>query len=112
MRIGSGWTKSTTDGGTSISITLDEAILELCPQLRGVRLNLKWLSDEQRGQNENAPHWGVNLYKPQEQGGQNKKNVEDANKAIAAQGQATAVTQTATTTAAAPTANLEDEIPF
>ena len=111
MRIGSGWTKTTQDGGTSIGVTLEDSILELCPQLKGVRFSLKWLSDEQRGQNENTPHWALNMYKPQETGGQNKKNVEDANKAIAAQGQATAATQP-TQSVAASSASLEEEISF
>ncbi|MBQ6515753.1 hypothetical protein IJI31_01080 [bacterium] len=70
MQIGSAWTKTEEKEGkksvTSISISLDDAITEICPQLKGVRFSLKHLTQEQRGEKENAPHWKVTMYKPQE----------------------------------------------
>ena len=69
MQIGSCWTKTETkeDGKktvTGISVTLDEAIIELYPQLKNVRFVLKPLTAEQRGTNEKAPHWRLSMFKP------------------------------------------------
>lgn len=72
MQVGSCWTKTETkeDGKktvTGISITLDDAITEIYPQLKNVRFVLKPLTAEQRGTNEKAPHWRLQMYKPKEQ---------------------------------------------
>lgn len=72
MQIGSAWTKIETkeDGkktATGISITIDDAITEIYPQLKNVRFVLKPLTPEQRGTNGKAPHWRFTMYKPKEQ---------------------------------------------
>ena len=70
MQVGSAWTKTEDKEGkktvTGISITLDDAITELYPQLKNVRFTLKPLTAEQRTR-DNSPHWRVTMYKPQEQ---------------------------------------------
>jgi len=71
MQIGSCWTKTETkeDGKktvTGISVTIDDAITELYPQLKSVKFSIKPLTQEQRGTNENAPHWRLTMYKPKE----------------------------------------------
>lgn len=72
MQIGSCWTKTEEkeDGKksvTGISISLDESILEIYPQLKNIRFVLKPLTAEQRGEKQNAPHWRLTMYKPQPQ---------------------------------------------
>jgi len=72
MQVGSCWakTETNTEGKkvlTGISVSLDEAILEVYPQLKNVRFVLKPLTAEQRGENEKAPHYRLVMYKPQPQ---------------------------------------------
>lgn len=70
MNIGSAWTKTEEKDGkkvvTGISITLDDAIYELCPQLKKVKFVLKPIPTDQR-KNDKSPHWRAVAYKPQEQ---------------------------------------------
>ncbi len=70
MQVGSAWTKTEEKEGkkvvTGISITVDDAITEIYPQLKNVRFSLKPLTPEQRTR-DNSPHWRVTMFKPQEQ---------------------------------------------
>lgn len=70
MQIGSAWTKTEEKDGkkvvTGISPQLDNAILELYPELKNVRFSLKPIPAEQRTK-DNSPHWRVTMYKPKEQ---------------------------------------------
>lgn len=70
MQIGSAWTKTEEKEGkknvTGISLTLDDAITEIYPQLKTVKFLLKPLTPEQRTK-DNSPHWKLIMYKPQEQ---------------------------------------------
>lgn len=70
MNIGSAWTKTEEKDSknivTGISVTLDDAILALYPQLKGVKFGLKPIPKEQRTK-EKSPHWRVIVFKPQEQ---------------------------------------------
>ena len=67
MQIGSAWTKTEEKEGkkvaTGISITLDDAITEIYPQLKNVRFSLKPV--EQR-QTSKSPNWRLTVYKPEE----------------------------------------------
>lgn len=60
MRIGNGWTKTTQDGNTFISTSLDDAFLQICPQLKGCNLTLSHIKAEER-KSENSPGWNINL---------------------------------------------------
>lgn len=60
MRIGSGWTKTTDNGDTYISVALDEVIGELYPQLKGCYINLWHIKQEDR-KSENSPAWSMSL---------------------------------------------------
>ena len=68
MQVGSAWVKTEEKDGkktvVSISIKLEDAILEVCPQLKNVRFNLK---PNDRKDNDKAPHYRLSMYKPQEQ---------------------------------------------
>lgn len=69
MQIGSAWVKTEEKDGkktvVNISLKLEDAILEVYPQLKNVRFSLK--PNENKSQNEKAPHYRLNMYKPQEQ---------------------------------------------
>lgn len=65
MKIGSGWTKTTENGDTYISIALDEVLKELCPALKGCYLNLWHVKKEDR-KNDDSPSWTVALNVKQE----------------------------------------------
>lgn len=69
MNIGSAWAKTEEKDGkkvvASISVSVDDAILELFPHLKGLRFGLKPIPQEQRTR-ENSPHYRVFAYKPEE----------------------------------------------
>lgn len=65
MKIGSGWTKTTENGDTYISIALDEVLKELYPALKGCYLNLWHVKKEDR-KNDDSPSWTVALNIKQE----------------------------------------------
>ena len=68
MQVGSAWVKTEEKDGKkvvkSISLQLDEAILELYPALKNVRFVLK--PNDKNG-NDKAPNYRLSMYKPQEQ---------------------------------------------
>lgn len=67
MKIGSAWTKQTKeDGRTFISTSLDEAFLELCPQLKGLNLTLSYIDAKDR-KSDKSPGWIINLTKSKQQ---------------------------------------------
>ena len=61
MRIGSGWTKTTENGDTYISIALDELVGELYPQLKNCYISLWHVKKEDRKDPEKSPSWTVSL---------------------------------------------------
>lgn len=65
MKIGSGWTKTTDENKTFISVALDETVLELCPQLKGLNISLGFVDKNER-KAENSPGWTVNITKRKE----------------------------------------------
>lgn len=65
MKIGAGWTKNTEDNKTYISYSLNKEFLELCPQLKNLRLNSFHVPAENR-KNENSPGWELVLSYPDE----------------------------------------------
>ena len=77
MQVGSAWVKTEEKEGkktvVSISLKLEDAILEVYPQLKNVRFSLK----PNERTNEKAPHYRLNMYKPQEQTAQNGETVTD-----------------------------------
>ena len=67
MNTGNAWTNRNEDGTVSgISISVDEAALCLIPQLKGLKLMLKFIPKEQR-KTEKSPDWNFIMYKPQKQ---------------------------------------------
>ena len=60
MRIGHGWTKNTDNGNTYISTAIDEAVLELYPQLKNLNLTLWHVKAEDR-KSENSPQWTIEI---------------------------------------------------
>lgn len=62
MIIGSGFYNATDDGKTYISLSIDETILELHPELKQVRFSLLEIPQEER--KENSPHYRLSVYKP------------------------------------------------
>ena len=70
MNIGSAWSKTEEKDGkkvlVSISVSLDNTILELYPQLKGLRFGLKPIPQEQRTK-DNSPNYRAFVYKPEEQ---------------------------------------------
>jgi uncharacterized protein (DUF736 family) len=62
MNIGSGFYNATENGKMYISISLDEAILELHPELKQVRFSLLEIPQEER--KDNSPHYRLSVYKP------------------------------------------------
>ena len=64
MNIGSGFYNATDDGRMYISITLDEAILQLYPALKNVRFALNEIPETDR--KENSPNYRLSVYKPKE----------------------------------------------
>lgn len=66
MQIGSGWTTKGNDGKvTGISFALDEAVTEIFPQLKRIKIAAKPIPGEQR-KSEQSPAWRLTLYKPTE----------------------------------------------
>lgn len=80
MNIGSAWAKTEEKDGkkivTGISITFDDAIISLYPQLKEVKFGLKPIPQEQRTK-ERSPHYRVTMYKPQEQTQGDSTSVSD-----------------------------------
>ncbi len=70
-RIGCGWTKSTKDGATYMSFSLNEEITQLFPQLKGMNLTAFHIPQTER-KNENSPGWSLVISSPQYQ-----KNASD-----------------------------------
>lgn len=66
MKIGNGWTKNTEDGKTYISISLDDTLCEVFPQLKAIEQNcfmtLFNIPKEER-KTENSPGWVLNVDK-------------------------------------------------
>lgn len=60
MRIGNGWTKTTDKKDTYISTAIDEAILELYPQLKNLNITLWHIKAEDR-KSELSPQWTINI---------------------------------------------------
>ena len=66
MDIGAGFVNYNVEKGTeSISIVLDDTVKELFPQLKELKISLN--ENKNKGDNEKAPAYRVNLYKPKEQ---------------------------------------------
>lgn len=76
MKIGSGWTKTTDDNKTFISVALDETVLELYPQLKELNISLGF-ADKSERKKENSPGWNVNITKRKEKV---KEEKEEPNK--------------------------------
>lgn len=78
MNIGSAWARTEEVDGkkvlTGISVSLEDSILELCPQLGKVKFVLKPIPKEQQ-KSDKAPNYRVVMYKPQEQTQQNSSTV-------------------------------------
>jgi hypothetical protein len=66
MKIGSGWTKTTNDGDTFISVSLDETLEVLYPQLKDCFITLWHVKQEDR-KSETSPSWTVSLSVKKEQ---------------------------------------------
>jgi uncharacterized protein (DUF736 family) len=65
MEIGAGFVNYNVEKGTeNISIVLDEAVKEIFPQLKEVRISL--IENKNKGDNEKAPAYRVTLFKPKE----------------------------------------------
>lgn len=64
MNIGSAFYNATDDGRMYISISLDEAILQLYPALKTVRFALNEIPEADR--KENSPNYRLSVYKPKE----------------------------------------------
>lgn len=62
MNIGSGFYNITENGTNYISISLDETILELYPNLQKVKFALNEIPANE--QKENGPHYRLSMYKP------------------------------------------------
>lgn len=80
MKIGSGWTKTSKEGNTFISIALDDTFLELFPQLKNCNVSLGHIKEGDR-KNENSPAWTVSLsvkkQKTEEEKEELQKDIED-----------------------------------
>lgn len=76
MKIGSGWTKTTDDNKTFISVALDEAVLELYPQFKGLNISLGFINKDER-KNENSPGWTVNISKRKEKAEAKKETTSE-----------------------------------
>lgn len=66
LQIGAGWSKTTKDGGTYISYTVDDEALELIPQLKNMNV-LSFHVPQSERKNENSPGWRLVLIKKQPQ---------------------------------------------
>lgn len=64
MNIGNAFYNATDDGRMYISISLDEAILQLYPALKNVRFALNEIPEIER--KENSPNYRLSVYKPKE----------------------------------------------
>lgn len=65
MEIGAGFVNYNVEKGTeSISIVLDDAIKEIYPAFKELRISL--IENKNKGDNEKAPAYRVTLYKPKE----------------------------------------------
>lgn len=69
MHIGSGWTKTNKEGNTFISITIDESLRELFPQLNNLRFILSYVSERT---SDKAPHWKLSTFVSSKDDGSNK----------------------------------------
>lgn len=76
MRIGSAWTKQTENNEAYVSISLDDVITELYPELKNCFINLWYVPKEER-KNENSPTWSVNISVKRENKSQKKEIRED-----------------------------------
>lgn len=77
MQLGSAWTKTKKEGGTYISVSLDDTIKELFPQLKDLRIVLSYLTERK---SDNAPHWNVSAFVPKVNNFDTANN--DANESI------------------------------
>lgn len=71
-KIGSGWTKSTEDGGTYMSFAFNREIIQLFPQLKGMSLTAFHIPQDER-KNENSPGWSLIISSPQEKKSTNEE---------------------------------------
>lgn len=60
MKTGNGWTNTTEDGKTYISISLDEVFGACFPFLNKIYITLWHIPKEER-KNENSPSWVLNF---------------------------------------------------
>lgn len=74
MQIGSAWHKATEEGKEFISVSIDEALKALYPQLNDLNITL-WQITERRS--EDSPHWSVQIQKkkPKKQEGTDYSDV-------------------------------------
>lgn len=72
MKIGSGWTKNSDNGDTYISVSLDEVLGALYPQLKDCYITLWHVKPEDR-KKENSPSWIVNLSVKKEKGAESEE---------------------------------------
>lgn len=102
MDIGSGWTKKSEKGNIFISVSLDETVLELVPQLKNCRVLLTHIPEDKR-KTDKSPVWRVCLV-----GATKKTETKQA------EAQVTQEAQTAQATQQTSNDELisEDEIPF
>lgn len=63
--IGSGFYNATDEGKMYISISLDDAVLELYPVLQNVRFILNEIPENERTK-ENSPNYRLAMYKPKQ----------------------------------------------
>lgn len=76
LKIGAGWTKTTEDGKTYMSYSLNKEFLELCPQLKNLKINAFHIPQENR-KNENSPGWDLILSYPDENKKKEKNQEEE-----------------------------------
>lgn len=60
MKIGNGWTKTTENGDTYISISLDEIFGAWLPWLKNCYITLWHIPKDER-KSENSPSWTLNI---------------------------------------------------
>lgn len=67
MKIGSAWSKISSEGNSYLSIGIDEFIKDLCPILKDYNISLNFITYGEGKRKENSPVYSVNVYKKKEQ---------------------------------------------
>jgi uncharacterized protein (DUF736 family) len=71
MKIGSAWSKTSENGNTYLSVSLEDFVKDLCPVLKDYNISLNYIIYAEGERQENSPSWNVNIYKKKEQNNSN-----------------------------------------